>query len=55
MEGNESTETVVRVGDVFMTNFSGLLADTTYVVGVAGENRDLVGEYGNLTISTPQS
>ena len=56
IQGNGTMETRTVTGaNVLMTSFTGLLADTHYTVAVAGENSISVGEYGSLTVTTPQS
>ena len=46
-------ETLTMV--VLMTNLTGLVPDTSYLVQVAGVNRQGVGEYGEITVTTPES
>ena len=54
--GNGGMETPTMVGsDILMTNLTGLVPDTCYLVQVAGVNRQGVGEYGEITVTTPQS
>ena len=54
--GNGGMETPTMVGsDILMTNLMGLVPDTSYLVQVAGVNRQGVGEYGEITVTTPQS
>ena len=54
--GNGGVETPTMVGsDVLMTNLTGLVPDTSYVVQVAGVNGQGVGVYGEITVTTPQS
>ena len=54
--GNGGMETPTLVGpDILMTNLMGLVPDTSYLVQVAGVNRQGVGEYGEITVTTPQS
>ena len=56
IQGNGTMETrTVPGANVLMINFTGLLADTSYAVAVAGENGISVGEYGSITVTTPQS
>ena len=51
--GNGGMETLTMV--VLMTNLTGLVPDTSYLVQVAGVNRQGVGEYGEITVTTPES
>ena len=54
--GNEGMETPTMVGsDILMTNLTGLVPDTSYLVQVAGVNGQGVGEYGEITVTTPLS
>ena len=52
--GNGGMETLVG-SNILMTNLTGLVPDTSYLVQVAGVNRQGVGEYGEITVTTPQS
>ena len=54
--GNWGMETPTMVGpDVLMINLTGLVPDTSHLVQVAGANRQGVGVYGEITVTTPQS
>ena len=54
--GNGGMETLTMVGsDILMTNLTGLVPDTSYLVQVAGVNGQGVGVYGEITVTTPQS
>ena len=54
--GNGSMETLTIVGPyVLMTNLTGLVPDTSHLVQVAGVNGQGVGEYGEITVTTPES
>ena len=55
VQGNEHTETVVVPSSDQATTLTGLEPETTYLVQVAGVNAQGVGDYHNLTASTPQS
>ena len=54
--GNEGMETPTMEGsDILMTNLTGLVPDTSYLVQVAGVNGQGVGVYGEITVTTTQS
>ena len=54
--GNGGMETLTMVvPDVLMTNLTGLVPDTSYLVQVAGVSGEGVGVYGEITVTTPQS
>ena len=54
--GNGGMETLTMVvPDVLMNNLMGLVPDTSYLVQVAGVNGEGVGEYGEITVTTPLS
>ena len=54
--GNGGMETLTMVvPDVLMTNLTGLVPDTSYLVQVAGVNGQGVGVYGEITVTTPLS
>ena len=55
IQGNEHTETVVVPSSDQATTLTGLEPDTIYLVQVAGVNAQGVGDYRNLTVTTPQS
>ena len=54
--GNGGMETLTMVvPDVLMTNLTGLVPETSYLVQVAGINGEGVGVYGETTVTIPQS
>ena len=55
VQGNEHRETVVVPSSDQATTLTELEPDTTYLVQVAGVNAQGVGDYRNLTVTTPQS
>ena len=54
--GNGGMETLTMVvPDILMTNLTGLVPATSYLVQVAGVNGQGVGVYGEITVTTPLS
>ena len=54
--GNGGMETLTMVvPDILMTNLTGLVPATSYLVQVAGVNGLGVGVYGEITVTTPLS
>ena len=52
--GNGGTETLTGP-DALMANLTELISDTNYLVQVAGVNGQGIGEYGEITVTTPES